>query len=213
MSTLRPGPRPGLIAEQLVERGEPMRMYPRRQVFPRRRHPGQHRLHQEGQLGAGPIPPLRSLPSLWSPLHWRLLGPGVGDRCLGRPRFSGRPGSRRYSVRKFNRRRDISGQRPVDGCSRIAPGFSTLKALRRQGVASRTAVGSAGYPGGGRACVEEPAGNASSPGGPRRGRKRSAPAILWSTATRRRPATRGSSFPSPPGFTDAPARMLQPRRG
>jgi hypothetical protein len=97
MSPLRPGQRPGLVAKQLVERGEPVRMHPRQQVLPGSRHPGQHRFHQEGQLGAGLIPTLRSLPSLWSLLHWRLLGPGVGDRCLGRPRFSGRPGSRRYS--------------------------------------------------------------------------------------------------------------------
>jgi hypothetical protein len=47
----------------------------------------------------------------------------------------------------------------------------------------RTAVGSAGYPGGGRSCVVEPARHGSSPGGPRRGRNRSAQAMLSSGAS------------------------------
>src|SRR5437773_10615305 len=36
------------------------------------------------------------------------LAPGVGDRLSWSTRFSRRPGSRRYSVLKFNRGRDIS---------------------------------------------------------------------------------------------------------
>jgi tetratricopeptide (TPR) repeat protein len=39
--------------------------------------------------------------------HSRLLGPGGGDRLSWSTGFSRRPGSRRYSVLKFNRDRDI----------------------------------------------------------------------------------------------------------
>src|SRR2546430_8737266 len=82
-------------------------MDPREQVLARGRHPGEHRLHQERQPRARPILRLPSLPSLWSLRHWRLLGPGCGDRLSWSTRFSRRPGSRRYSVLKFNKDRDI----------------------------------------------------------------------------------------------------------
>src|SRR2546428_12565979 len=85
-----------------------MRMDPREQVPARRRHPGEQRLHQVRQRRARAILRLRSLRSLCSPRHWRLLGPGIGDRLSWSTRFSRRPGSRRYSVLKFNRDRDIS---------------------------------------------------------------------------------------------------------
>src|SRR5881409_148251 len=82
-------------------------MDPREQVLARGRHPGEHRLHQVRRRRARPILRLRSLCSLCSLRHWRLLGPGVGDRLSWSTRFSRRPGSRRYSVLKFNRGRDI----------------------------------------------------------------------------------------------------------
>src|SRR5438876_10164902 len=97
-----------LLAKQFVQGGQPGRMDPREQVRARGRHPGEHRLHQMRQRRARPILRLPSLPSLCSLRHWRLLGPGRGDRLSWSTRFSRRPGRRRYSVLKFNRDRDIS---------------------------------------------------------------------------------------------------------
>src|SRR6266567_1698824 len=102
--------RHGLLAKQFVQRGQPLRMDPREQVLTRGRHPGEHRLHQGRQPQARLILRLPSLPSLCSRRHWRLLGPGCGDRLSWSTRFSRRPGSRRYSVLKFNRDRDISAR-------------------------------------------------------------------------------------------------------
>src|SRR2546428_304216 len=110
---LGPGQRHGLLAKQLVERGQPLGMNPREQVLARARHPGQHRLHQMSQLRAGPILPLRSLGSLCSLRHGGSLAPALGTLSWS-TRFSRRPGSRRYSVLKFNRDRDI----PVCGIVR-----------------------------------------------------------------------------------------------
>src|SRR5437879_2562431 len=108
MPTLGARQRHRLLAKQFVQRGQPVRMDPREQVLARGRHPGEHRLHQMRQRRARPILRLPSLPSLCSLRHWRLLGPGRGDRLSWSTRFSRRPGSRRYSVLKFNRDRDIS---------------------------------------------------------------------------------------------------------
>src|SRR5437867_6227314 len=58
------------------------------------------------QLRAGPILPLRSLGSLCSLRHGGSLAPALGTLSWS-TRFSRRPGSRRYSVLKFNRDRDI----------------------------------------------------------------------------------------------------------
>src|SRR2546426_11910969 len=73
----------------------------------RDRHPGEHRFHQVDQLPAGPILRLRSLGALCSLRHRRLLGPRCWGTLSWPTRFSRRPGSRRYSVLKFNRDRDI----------------------------------------------------------------------------------------------------------
>src|SRR5437899_365879 len=108
MPTLGARQRHRLLAKQFVQRGQPVRMDPREQVLARGRHPGEHRLHQMRQRRARTILRLPSLPSLCSLRHWRLLGPSVGDRLSWSPRLSRRPGSRRYSVLKFNRDRDIS---------------------------------------------------------------------------------------------------------
>src|SRR3989454_3259375 len=114
--------RHGLLAKQLVQRRQPVRMDPREQVLARGRHPGEHRLHQVRQRRPRAILRLPSLPSLCSLRHWRLLGPGRGDRLSWSTRFSRRPGSRRYSVLKFNRHRDIphvwaqSGMRAGEVC-------------------------------------------------------------------------------------------------
>ena len=51
--------------------------------------------------------PLRSLPLPCSLRHGGSFGPGPADRVFWRTRFSGPPGSRRYSLLKFNRDRDI----------------------------------------------------------------------------------------------------------
>jgi hypothetical protein len=51
--------------------------------------------------------PLRSLPIPCSLRHGGSFGPGPADRVFWRTRFSGPPGSRRYSVVKFNSARDI----------------------------------------------------------------------------------------------------------
>src|SRR6266567_31168 len=101
--------RHGLLAKQFVQRGQPLRMDPREQVLACGRHPGEHRLHQGRQPPARLILRLPSLPSLCSLRHWRLLGPGCGDRLSWSTRFSRRPGSRRYSVLKFNRERECAG--------------------------------------------------------------------------------------------------------
>jgi hypothetical protein len=82
MAPLRPGQGDGLLPEQFVQRGQPLRMHPREQVLARGRHPGQHRLHQLSRLPASPILRLRSPGSLCSLRHGRLLGPGVGDLVL-----------------------------------------------------------------------------------------------------------------------------------
>src|SRR6266581_1330578 len=105
--------RHSLLTKQLVQRGQPLRMDPREQVLARGRHPGEHRLHQVRQPRARLILRLPSLPSRCSLRHWRLLGPGGGDRLSWSTRFSRRPGSRRYSVLKFNTDRDISGAIPM----------------------------------------------------------------------------------------------------
>jgi hypothetical protein len=97
-----------LLAKQFVQRGQPVRMDPCEQVLARGRHPGEHRLHQVRHRWTQPILRLRSLRFRGSLRHWRLLGPGCGDRLSWSTRFSRRPGSRRYSVLKFNRDRDIS---------------------------------------------------------------------------------------------------------
>jgi len=55
--------RHGLVAKQLVQRGQPLRMDPREQVLARARHPGEHRLHQVHRRRARAILRLRSLRS------------------------------------------------------------------------------------------------------------------------------------------------------
>ena len=71
----RPAPRAS-SRNSVVQRGQPVRMHPPQQVLPRGRHPGQHRLHQAGQLRTGRILRLAfAAVSLCSLLHWRLLGP------------------------------------------------------------------------------------------------------------------------------------------
>src|SRR5882724_10199549 len=70
-------------------------------------HPGEHRFHQVDQLPADPILRLRSLGALCALRHRRLLGPRCWGTLSWPTRFSRRPGSRRYSVLKFNRDRDI----------------------------------------------------------------------------------------------------------
>src|SRR6266852_7060112 len=82
-------------------------MDPGEQVLARGRHPGEHRLHQVRQRPAHPILRLRSRRFRGSLRHGRLLGPGRGDRLSWSTRFSRRPGSRRYSVLKFNKDPDI----------------------------------------------------------------------------------------------------------
>jgi len=80
-----------------------------------RDHMRQHRLYQVRQRPAHPILCLRSRRFRGSLRHGRLLGPGRGDRLSWSTRFSRRPGSRRYFVRKFNSGRDIPPRRRARG--------------------------------------------------------------------------------------------------
>ena len=74
----------------------------------RRRHPGDQRRQRLGERPARPHFPLAlPRPSLFSS-SWRLLGPARWTGWSWQTRFSGLPGSRRYSVLKFNSDRDIS---------------------------------------------------------------------------------------------------------
>jgi len=59
----------GLLAKQLVQRRQPVRMDPREQVLARGRHLGEHRLHQVREHRARPILRLPLLPSLCSLRH------------------------------------------------------------------------------------------------------------------------------------------------
>jgi cytochrome P460 len=84
MPALGPGQGDGLGAKQLVQRRQPVRMDPGEQVVARGRHPRQHRADEGAQFHAHPLLLLRSLVSLCSLGHRRLLGPRRGDCCLGR---------------------------------------------------------------------------------------------------------------------------------
>ncbi len=99
-------PRHGLLAKQLVQRGQPVRMDPREQVLACRRHPGEHRLHQVPRRRACAILRLRSRRSAVLFVIGGSLAPVWGPFVLV-DAISRRPGSRRYSVLKFNRDRDI----------------------------------------------------------------------------------------------------------
>jgi hypothetical protein len=72
---------------------------------------------------------------------------------------------------------------PGDALRQLHLSFAISESAASSRGRVRTAVGSAGYPGGGRSCVVEPARHGSSPGGPRRGRNRSAQAMLSSGAS------------------------------
>jgi hypothetical protein len=73
-----------------------------------KRHPGHQRRQHLGQLRAGPICTLRSLPLRCSLVHGGSLVPALWTGWSWQTRFSGLPRCRRYSVLKFNSERDTS---------------------------------------------------------------------------------------------------------
>src|SRR3989442_9807979 len=77
--------RHGLLAKQLIQRGQPVRMDPREQVLARGRHPGEHRLPQVCS-GAGPAPFFACVRCALAVLFviGGSLAPALGTVCLGR---------------------------------------------------------------------------------------------------------------------------------
>ena len=107
MLALRTRHRLGLLPEHHVQRGHPAGVHPPQQALPRGRHPADQRRDEPLERRARGTFPLRSLPIPCSLRNGGSFGPSPADRVFWRTRFSGPPGSRRYSVLKFNRDRDI----------------------------------------------------------------------------------------------------------
>jgi hypothetical protein len=97
-----------LRPEHRLQRVHAQRTHPLQQMAARRRHPGDQRRERRGQRLARSISALRSSSVRCSLRHGGSLVPARWTGWSWQTRFSGLPGSRRYSSRKFNSDRDIS---------------------------------------------------------------------------------------------------------